>query len=906
MKRYGIERQTLLVALIPIVVMAVLLVNYFIYSRFADLDRGMMERSQLMANQLASSSEYAVFSGNETLLKQNVDALLTQQDVEAVEVFGAAAKPLMASSAHPRGYEDMAAKVSASVPVYQDVDVLLLYEPIAPTQIKLDELNNETEAASKPLGAIIIKVSKLRLNRQKREILLFNLLVTLSILMMTLALGLWAARRITRPIMGMSQAVRRIGEGALDTRISEQSDVHELSELAVGFNRMVQQLQLDRDTLEESIAEATRELREKKDEAEQAAEALGRESYTNKMLLRTASDGIYIFNVDGDVVQVSDAFCRMLGYTREEMMGMNVAQWNAQWSVAELRSRIDALGNINPMFETMHRRRDGRLIYVEISSARVEIGGRQLVFNSARDVTERKRVEDELRMSEERYRTLYRNTPVMLHSINHDGVLISVSNYWLSQMGYELDEVLGRKSTEFMTEASCRYANEVVLPAFMQTGMCSDVPYQMIRRDGTIMDVLLSAIAEKDDTGRVVRSLAVVVDITERKQIQAELQLAKERAELASHDKSRFLAAASHDLRQPMHALGLFVGQLRGKLTTAEQVRIVDQIEGSVDAMSNLLNGLLDISKLDAGMVVPTVQAFSLDPLLKRLAQDYAPVAANKDITLRVKLISSEVMSDPLLLERILLNLLNNALRYTPRHGRVLVACRKRGDFLNIEIRDNGIGISEADQKNIFREFFQVENAARDRDQGLGLGLAIVERLSRLLGHSVWLRSASGKGAMFVIEVPLTTVAAASAGDAAVTERLPVQSVVSETLLDGARLLLVDDDALVRASTEGILSAWGCAVSVAATLHEASMLCAEKEFDVLVCDYRLPDGTGLEVLVQAEHHCGKRVPAILISGDGAPEILQQVAAAGCYLLHKPVRPAKLRSLILFLLAEGDG
>lgn len=275
MKRYGIERQTLLVALIPILVMAVLLENYFVYSRFADLDKAMLERSQLLAHQLATSSEYEVFSGNTTALQQNVDGALSQRDISRVTVLGADDQPLLEGGGRDGQHGALLARVNRSIPLYQDAEVLMLYEPIVPAQVKLDALENDfspVAAPDKQIGAVIIEISKHRLNTKKNEILLFSLGVTLLILIVTLMLALWAARRITRPIIGMSQAIRRIGEGHLDTRISPQPRVLELNELSAGINQMAQQLQHDRNMLEQRIAEATEELRKMSKAALRASE----------------------------------------------------------------------------------------------------------------------------------------------------------------------------------------------------------------------------------------------------------------------------------------------------------------------------------------------------------------------------------------------------------------------------------------------------------------------------------------------------------------------------------------------------------------------------------------------------------------------------------------------------------
>ncbi len=333
MKRYGIERQILLVALIPILVMAALLENYFIYSRFADLDAALLERSQMMVHQLASSSEYAVFSGNGALLQQDVDATLAQQDVSKVVVLDAAGKPFTGGASGGYGqYETLFVKANRSNPVYQDGDVLVLYEPIVATQVKLDELDREAGSmlvAGKPLGSIIIEVSKLHLNRHKHEILLFNLVVTLLILMATLVVALWMARSVTRPIMGMSTAIRRIGEGNLGTRLSPQPRVLELNELAGGINRMAQQLQQDRDILEQRIAEATRELRSKSTEALRASEDRLLE------IIEVMPVALFVKDPASRIILMNRACEKQWGMAFEDLQGTDASQFFPPGQIAD-------------------------------------------------------------------------------------------------------------------------------------------------------------------------------------------------------------------------------------------------------------------------------------------------------------------------------------------------------------------------------------------------------------------------------------------------------------------------------------------------------------------------------------------------------------------------------------------
>jgi signal transduction histidine kinase len=377
-----------------------------------------------------------------------------------------------------------------------------------------------------------------------------------------------------------------------------------------------------------------------------------------------------------------------------------------------------------------------------------------------------------------------------------------------------------------------------------------------------------------------------------------EMREKKEEAEKANFDKTRFLAAASHDLRQPMHAMGLFMGELSNRINTPEQRKIVEKVEESVEAMSGLLDSLLDISKLDAGVIEPQVQEFTIDALLHRIVQDFSPIALKRNITFRVHPIDATVLSDPILLERILTNLISNAIRYVAQNGNVMVACRKRGEHIRIEVRDNGPGIPVDEQQNIFKEFVQLTNKARDRSKGLGLGLAIVNRLSKLMGHPITLRSAPQRGSTFAIEVPrVPNMHELLAGD--ITPRHEVHAISDE--FAGLRVLVVDDDELVRNGTSGLLASWGCHTQVAGSLEEVRQISTGVHFDLVVCDYRLPDGDGLQLADSIVINCEVKPTFILVSGDTSPEVLQKVMSQGHHLLHKPVRPAKLRSMLSFVL-----
>jgi len=380
-----------------------------------------------------------------------------------------------------------------------------------------------------------------------------------------------------------------------------------------------------------------------------------------------------------------------------------------------------------------------------------------------------------------------------------------------------------------------------------------------------------------------------------------QLREEKELAITESFDKSRFLAAASHDLRQPMHAIALFVDELRSEVTTPKQGQLVKLIEESSHAMSSLLDSLLDVSKLDAGLIQLDIRPLNIDPLLRRLEQEYVPLAALQQVTLNVRPFVAMIESDAILLERILFNLLGNAIRYTPVGGRVLLASRKRGKKLRIEVRDNGIGIPLDQQQHIFREFVQLGNAERSRSKGLGLGLSIVQRLCKLMQCSLYLRSVPSKGSVFAIEIPLLENTQLSASDLKKGE-LTAASAEFNSILR-AQILVVEDDPLVQVGTQRLLESWGYEVHVANSLAQARALFADINPDLLISDYRLPEGDGIQVIQAAAAFYRRKQLSILLSGDADPDVLRKVKEQGWNLLHKPIRPAKLKSLVLFTLQE---
>ena len=368
----------------------------------------------------------------------------------------------------------------------------------------------------------------------------------------------------------------------------------------------------------------------------------------------------------------------------------------------------------------------------------------------------------------------------------------------------------------------------------------------------------------------------------------------------ASQRKSRFLAAASHDLRQPMHALGLFVAQLRSHMMSAEGSCLVDRLDDAVTGMNQLFNALLDITKLDAGALTPTITEFPIAELLGRIASTFAAVAQEKGLSLRLVSNSAWVRSDPVLLERIMLNLVSNAVRYTTSGG-VVVGCRRRGKALRIEVTDSGPGIPDDQRRNIFSEFYRLADSARANPAGLGLGLAIVERLCALLDHPIELSSTPGKGSRFSIAVPTAPAALLRKSEP------PPQPAVD--IARGKLVVVIDNDVRVLEGMGGLLRNWGCRVVTAATpeaaLRGVSRIGRKARPDLIISDYHLNDGqSGITAIAKLREAYGA-VSAFVMSGDTAPERLHEARESGHYLLSKPVQPIRLRAMISHVLTKSE-
>ena len=372
--------------------------------------------------------------------------------------------------------------------------------------------------------------------------------------------------------------------------------------------------------------------------------------------------------------------------------------------------------------------------------------------------------------------------------------------------------------------------------------------------------------------------------------VNTALQSAKLEAENANLSKTRFLAAASHDVLQPLNAARLYAHSLTERDRLWGRPELAENVEASLDAVEEILTALLEISRLDAGAMKPEITTFRLDDLLKQMQHDFEPMAREKQISLRFFATRATIRSDRRLLRRILQNLVSNAVKYTPS-GKILVGCRRRGSNLAIQVIDTGLGIPAAKQKLVFREFERLDQGAKVA-RGLGLGLSIVERIARTLGHKLVLRSISGRGSTFEILAPRAAALPAQV--------MPLERAASAYApLQGMLVAAIDNEPSIQQGMRLVLEGWGCTVVTAHDAHDAIMQLGSRitQLDAIIADYHLDDGDGIMAAGHLRDACGVNIPATLLTADRSPDVRARADAAGIQMLNKPLKPAALRSLL---------
>ncbi len=404
----------------------------------------------------------------------------------------------------------------------------------------------------------------------------------------------------------------------------------------------------------------------------------------------------------------------------------------------------------------------------------------------------------------------------------------------------------------------------------------------------TAINLELQVRARTDELTQVLRRL---------EQSNADLRRAKDEAEQANAYKTRFLAAAGHDLLQPLNAARLSVSALADVQEGEEGQRLTGQVDRALGTIEDLLKTLLDISKLDAGVMTTDVRPVSVSDILASLGSDFGPIVSQKGLRFRILPTAAHVATDPQLLRRILQNLISNAVRYTSEGG-VLVGVRRAGtEHVRIIVADTGAGIPPEERETIFEEFRRGSARTADGQMGLGLGLAIVRRMSMALGHRLTMQSVEGRGTVFSILVPTAPAPERPA---------PAPAVLGTFGIADARVLVVENDETVRRATQALLERWHCLVAPVRSVAEAATVCdADDPPDLVLADYHLDAGeTGLDAIAVVRATAGRPVPAVVITANYSDDVARRVRAAGCELMMKPVKPAELRALMAHILGEA--
>lgn len=582
--------------------------------------------------------------------------------------------------------------------------------------------------------------------------------------------------------------------------------------------------------------------------------------------------------------------------------------------------------------ECEQRLSDGRVL--EIRTHPLPTGG---YVNTFTDITERYQHAEALSESERWIRLITDHVPALIAYLNADLVYEFTNKVYEQWYCWPRGVMLGQSLREAHSEQHYQrleayvaraLAGESVTFEFAETNinnqerymLRSYVPNRLANGEVVGIFVLIRDITERRRTAealhqayqnleqRVQERTAELTtlndqlrrEIDERSRVEVRLREAKQEAEQANLSKTKFLAAVSHDLLQPLNAARLFTSALLERREPVANAQLVRNVSNSLQDVENLLGTLVDISKLDAGVIKADIAPFALSELLENLAAEYAQVARSEGLELRFVPCSVLVRSDMQLLARILRNLLSNAIRYTPS-GRVVLGCRRHRQCVSIQVWDSGIGIAEERLEEIFQEFKRGDVQRPDQDRGLGLGLAIVEKIAGILGHRIQVRSWPGKGSMFAIDVPLSATA---------PKPQPCLD-MSEPMLErlrGARVWVLDNDAAICAGMRTLLEGWGCLVVTALSEEDLARQVDSDhaEVDLLIADYHLDhDQNGVDAVARINARRATPIPAMMITANYSNELKQQIRERGYTLMHKPVRPMKLKTAMSHLLARPE-
>jgi len=595
---------------------------------------------------------------------------------------------------------------------------------------------------------------------------------------------------------------------------------------------------------------------------------------------------LYRTDAQSRILMVSPSIEALSGYSPEEVRGRPVTDFYVDEAErTDLRRQLDASGRVFD-YRIRLRHKNGSVICVSVNTHEYhDVKGRVAgVEGTFRDVTD-------LVLAEEKLQTLAQaveNSPASIIVTDSEGLIQYVNPAYERISGYSFGEVLGR-NPRFQGSGQTPVEAYRDMWASVTAGKTWRGEFLNRRKNGELYCQSAAIAPVHDKHGNISFYVAVQEDISERKRVAEELEKARQQADAANAAKSRFLAAASHDLRQPLQAMRLYLDVLAERLQEPAEQMLVGKLQTAHADVGGLLDRLLDMSKLDAAEAQPTLHPFDLGGMLRDLYEQYQAPAGVAGLALRLHALPDPmwVNSDPVFVKEILGNLISNAIRYTEQGG-IMLSARRCGEALRIQVWDTGLGIAPERQKEIFQAFVQLGNPERDRRKGVGLGLSIVSRMCRLLGSRIELQSSVGRGSVFSFDLPQAGVEAQPAARG--------EDVSGGWDFTGRLVLVIDDDVQVRDSLGMLLEQWRCEVMAFADSQTAlaAVRGMQRCPDALITDYRLRDhATGVDAIRALHAQAGHAIPALLLTGDTGPERMQQASSAGFPLLHKPVAAHRL-------------
>jgi len=635
-------------------------------------------------------------------------------------------------------------------------------------------------------------------------------------------------------------------------------------------------------------------------DSKQAEQRIARSEARYRAFIQQAADALFIHDLDGVILEVNQQACDTLGYSSEELCGMHLEKIAPKFRLNESQPRWELLEPGKPVcFNASHRHKDGHIFPVEVRLVAMVLDQQKLILALTSDITERRRFEAALQESEQRYRSFAEHLPLGIF-ITQDGLIKHINQASIELIGYTRDELLDQPFFPLVHEADRGWQQELHQRWLEGERIRSPYVLRVVRKDGQVRqwEVHASVIDWKGKRS----GLGVIADITERIALEERLRDSLHQLEEKELAKTRFLAAAGHDLRQPIAAANLYVETLKLSTTNERQARLVERLDQSMNVFSGLLESLLNISRFDAGLIKPQLKLFDLTEMFYWVEQNFAQTSHNNRVDLRLSCPLHKpliVRTDIALLQSVVMNLVTNAIKFT-QQGAILVSARRRGDQVLLQVWDTGCGIAEADLPYIFDEFYQANNPQRSREAGLGLGLSICQRAMALLGGKVSCRSRLGHGSVFSLSIPLC-------GEQERVELSAAQHPQADASADrgfvlGKRVVVLEDDALVANGLADLLQGLGAEAMLYSDAESALQQHSTRDADFCIVDYALNGKlNGIDFLHTLQRGRPQRLRAVVITGETSSAFISRTGNTPWPILHKPVN---LQQLLASLQQQG--